>query len=403
MTYNVFDNRLQLPEALADGFGRLRISEPAPTFYSQFQYDKAPELWAEKVVGSGSISHVPLEAAVRLQVGTASGDRAVRQTKQYFRYYPSRTQLVYCQGILGAPKPGVQVNVGPHDDANGIFLRQDGSQGLCIVVRSSVSGSVAEAAIPQAQWNLDRLDGSGGAGNPSRITLDPSKINIYIIDFHWIGRVRVGIYTDGRWLYCHQVLNVNRFTVPYVATPHLPVRWEIKNTAPTASSSAIRQHVSVVMSEGGTKEGGFLRSAGMTTARAVGSAGYTPLISFRLKTAMIRASFNPLRYSVLNTSANYARIAMFYGPTLTNPTWTSASEAIEIDVSASAMSGGISALEDYTDTKAAGAVLSNTGENLFAIAADIDGTADVFTIAGQAVGGAANASLLASMTWREIR
>jgi hypothetical protein len=46
-----------------------------------------------------------------------------------------------------------------------------------VVRRSSTSGGVVDDAINQADWNLDKLDGTGASG----VTLDVTKVFIFVV------------------------------------------------------------------------------------------------------------------------------------------------------------------------------------------------------------------------------
>ena len=98
-------------------------------------------------------------------------------------------------------------------------------------------------------WNYDKVDGSGASG----MVLDPTKCQIFEIDFQWlgVGRVRFSVFNEDEIVVLHEDFHANVEAVPYMKTPTLPVRYEIRNTAESASSSSIKEICSSVMSEGG--------------------------------------------------------------------------------------------------------------------------------------------------------
>lgn len=109
-----------------DAFGRFKVANPVTLFDSQLQYDTQPRLWVEKLVGGGAVTHRPDESSADLTVGTASGDRVVRQTREYQRYQPGKAQSILCSGVLGAAQAGTTKLVGYGDDNNGVFFGIDG-------------------------------------------------------------------------------------------------------------------------------------------------------------------------------------------------------------------------------------------------------------------------------------
>ena len=176
---------------VGDAFNRARSSELVTLFDSQMQYDEQPLLWAEKTAGSGASTHVPNEATVDLDVTTASGDSVIRQTYEYFRYQPGKSQLIMATGVFGAAVANCTKLIGYGDASNGVFVGQDGG-GMFALLRSNITGTPSDARkVYQADWNLDPMDGTG----PSGATLDPTKSQIVLIDMEWlgVGTVMVGL------------------------------------------------------------------------------------------------------------------------------------------------------------------------------------------------------------------
>ena len=286
-----------------DAFGRLRTSNPTALFESQLQYNEAPLFWETALTGGGTATHLPNESAVRLRVTTASGDKVVRQTKQYFRYQSGKSQLVELTGVMGALKTNVRQRIGYFDTNNGLFFEQDGTN-LKVVRRTYTSGTPVDNAVNQSSWNIDTLGGNG----PSGYTLDTSKAHILVIDLQWlgVGRVRFGFVIDGMLIYCHEILNANNLSTVYMTTANLPVRYEIENTDTTASETDLIQICSSVQSEGGYEDNlGILHSAsnGITT---VAVTTRVPILTVRPKTTFNsitnRGVVLPLSYGLYATT-----------------------------------------------------------------------------------------------------
>jgi hypothetical protein len=96
--------------------------------------------------------------------------------------------------------------------------------------------------VPQNEFNLDRLDGTG----PSGYILDPTKMQMVYIDYTWYGSgfIRFGMrMTNGDIMYCHRMPNNNINTQSYMRSGNLPARYEVHNYAPrtrlVAGSSTI--------------------------------------------------------------------------------------------------------------------------------------------------------------------
>ncbi len=384
--------------SLLDAFGRQRVSAPFDVFEVQHQYNTQPLVWTDSTSGNGAITHLPNESSVELSTGgTASGDKAMRTSKQYFRYKPGKSQLVLMTGVMGVLKSDVRQRIGLYDDNNGLFFEQDGTN-LKAVVRSSTSGSPVDTAVNQSSWNLDTLDGTG----PSGITLDMSKTQILVFDFQWlgVGRVRFGFVIDGNLIYCHQSNHANVLTSVYMTTANLPLRYDIENTDTAASSTDLIQICSAVISEGGQETRGLPFAIG-NGATTISVTTRRALLSIRLKSTFNSIANNglvvPRDFEVFSQDVD-AYYEVVHGGTLGgSPSYTSvdANSIVEYDVAGTTVTGGRTVQSGYITTgdKAAGGMaglLSKLPLN----------NTDILTIAVTSLSGATDCG--ASITWTEV-
>lgn len=82
--------------------------------------------------------------------------------------------------------------------------------------------------VPQSQWNLDRMDGTG----PTGYNIDISKMQMAYIDYTWYGagHIRFGFRgVNGSIVYCHKMPNNNVNTAAYMRSGNLPGRFEVEN------------------------------------------------------------------------------------------------------------------------------------------------------------------------------
>lgn len=397
MSY-LFNNNTVLDGASTDAFGRLRVSDAYTLFDSQLQNDKAPALWAESVVGTGASStHLPNEAAVRMRVGTAVGEKVIRQSRIFTRYQPGKSHLVLMTGIMGTPKAGVRQRIGYFDDTNGLFFEcKNGT--LSIVKRTSTSGSPVDIGVSQSNWNIDKLDGNG----KSRIALDITKTLIFIIDFQWlgVGRVRMGFVINGDIIYCHEFLHANAMTEVYISHANLPCRYEIENIAASASYTDMKQICANVSSEGGFDPRGYLRHDGLTTPKNIGTT-MIPIFSVRPKALYKGTWFEPTNYQFINTSNSFVYYQVLLSPTLTGANWRDAQSTnfSEVDSSATTFTGGVVLFGGYLNSK--DNYISDLTNNIPVIGTNLDGSRDHITVAMQSISGSAN--VLCSINWKEVR
>lgn len=326
---------VSLPDGYFDAFGRLRVSNPVSLFDYAAQYTTGSTFWDTALVGTGSETHVPAQSSVRLGV-TAASDSAVRQTRQYIRYQPGRSQLVLMTGVLGARVSGVTRRIGYFDADNGIFLEQTGTD-IYLVRRSKATGSVVEERVSRTDWNIEK------------IIFNEEKSIILVADLEWLGmgRIRMGLNIDGKTMYCHEFLNAGNLSTVWATTANLPLRYEISTTATLDAEATLLCTCATVISEGGFEESRGEPFAVKTNTAGVAVTTAVPLISIRPK-----ATFNSIvnRSFILPTGIDTmarnksAVFCVFYGATLTNASWTdvnTAVSAVEYDVSATAFTGGV--------------------------------------------------------------
>lgn len=382
-----------------DAFDRLRVSDPTGLFESTQTYDSQPLLWNTDLTGGAVATHLPNRSSTVFQVAS-SGDSVIRQSKDYLRYQPGKSQLILCTFAFGAGDPNVRKRVGYFEAQNGIFLEEiDGA--LWIVRRSYTSGAVVDDRVAQADWNIDTFP-----------DLDPEKAQILLIDLEWlgVGRVRVGFVIDGIIRYAHEFLNANNLTTVYMSTAQLPVRYESVATGAPSIANTMEQICCSVISEGGQDESvGFPFAAIRPTLVAIGGAR-VPIITIRPK-----LTFNSItnRVQVVqrqietlfsgNNGLGYVEV--IYNGTLTGASFNSvsASSVMEFDVAASAIAGGEVVRAFYAaSTQQSKQVAETAILGRLPIALDTAGTtADRLTItatliSGTLVGGGA-------FNWQEYR
>jgi hypothetical protein len=327
-----------------DAFGRLRTSNPLTLFDSSHRYSDN-NLWEEETASGGSSTFNANEGLVDLDVTTTSGSKIYRETLKVFSYQPGKSLLILNTFVFNEAKENLRQRVGYFGSQNGIYIELNDST-LSFVERSSVTGYATETRVFQANWNIDRLDGSGQSG----ITLDITKAQIMWMDVEWLGlgTVRLGFVIDGKFIHCHSFHHANIITSTYITTASLPLRYEIENTGATASNSKLKQVCSTVISEGGYELRGAQQAAtipiGTPTDLTVAGT-YYPLISLRLKASPDRLDAIVILTAVSilgftnNAIYNWQGVS---GGTTTGGTWVSASanSSVEYNVTGTAFTQG---------------------------------------------------------------
>jgi len=325
-----------------DAFGRLRVSNPLTLFDSSHRYADN-NLWVNSITGTAAATFSADEGLINMTVGSASGDQIIRETIKVFAYQPGKSLLVMSTFVFGTAKANLRQRVGYYGAANGIYFERDGTTNY-MVERSSVTGSVVNTRIAQADWNQDPLNGTG----PSGLTLDSSKAQILYMDVEWLGlgTVRTGFIINGEFIPVHNFDHANLVTTTYITTASLPLRYEMTNTAATSGASTLKQVCSTVISEGGYELRGAQLSAGntITSPTTLTTAGTLyPIVSIRLKTARLDAIAILTAISILGVTnnANYKWSVIASGTT-TGGTWVSAgtNSGVEYNITGTAFTTG---------------------------------------------------------------
>ena len=373
-----------------DAFGRLRVSQPYTLFDSQNRYGIDSQ-FSTSTAGSGAATHLSNESSVSMAVSTTSGDEVVRQTFRVFPYQPGKSLLLLATFKMDTAKTNLRQRVGYFETANGVFLEQ-GANGITFVLRTSTSGSASDARyVAKADWNGDKLDGTGTSG----LTLDLTKTQILFMDFEWlgVGSVRCGFVINGQFIVAHTFHNANLQTAVYMTTAILPVRYEITNTGTVASSSAMKQICSSVMSEGGYEAVSQEHAARMVSATTSTflTTTFKPLVSIRLPSTALGAVVLPYNLNFLPTTSDNYELALFKNTTLTTPTWTAVSSTsnVEQDLASTSMTGGTICYSEFTTGKS-GRVPLATGSGYnwdLQLGVSLATVSDIYTLAARTISG----------------
>ena len=215
-----------------DSFGFLNAQGSSLLTEIQFQYGLDIDHYSQVVSGSGSVSRNPVLPACVLSCGTSSGDIA-RFIQDRYNHMDQAHPVEYATAIYfgDAGKENVVRRWGYYDDTQGAWFELDGTT-LNIVVKIAHLGGY-EYRIPQAAWNGDRCDGSGGAKNLSKYNIDITKTNIYSIQFqNAVGYIFFRLITDTGIVLCHVFPQINYFTGTSTGSRvmKLPMRWEQYNS-----------------------------------------------------------------------------------------------------------------------------------------------------------------------------
>lgn len=353
-----------------DQNGRLKTNVSSMVFEANFAYSPQAHLFGNVLTSGGTVEHAPFVCGMNLKVTSTAGSIAQRLSYRHFSQLCGR--VVTFSGSFRFPvaKTGIVSRFGMYDDGDGVFFEQNGAD-LFICLRSSTSGTVVETRIPQSEWNVDKLDGTG----PSRIIFTKDAIQSLNIRFSntGIGNVQIAFLINGERIVAHMFSQTNVGTVPLLRPISLPIQARIANIggiAGSASTLFVGNCVILVDGPYNIRENArsFCCDTGLT-AVPLAQGAWTPVASFRLAALKngVKYRGNYLLDNVdilLIGTGNVMWRALINGTLSGTPSWAvppeSVGSVLERDMSATGVTGGSCILSGYVGT---GGSTSNTKSN----------------------------------------
>lgn len=139
--------------------------------------------------------------------------------------------------------------------------------------------------IPQDDWNLDKLNGTGGVDNPSGVTLDPTKLNVFQIRYKWLGAGAVSFSIEnpltGDVLEFHRILWSNQNTQTSVLTPSFKIGYVAYNLDGGADTAVTVKGASMMMAVEGMAQVNHLPRSRSVSKSSLAANQIHTLMSFR--------------------------------------------------------------------------------------------------------------------------
>jgi hypothetical protein len=374
-------------------------------------YDKDYLRVAEMLVGAATTAHDEGQNAVEMSI-TDNTARAVRQSKSYATIINNKVMYAVVGATLISDKAARNVvsRVGCFDDdnditfasalksGNGIFFQYSSVDGLSLVLRSNITGAQVDTVVPQSQWDVDTLDGTG----PTATVLDPAVENTFI--FEWSALkgnvIRAGFMQDGYPVFCHKFMNVR------MGCASIPLRWELGRLDPTSTDSdaaSMTQAAASVMIQGNSDGPVITRSVTNNLIKPVTlSNSPQPIISLRLRPDTNRAKLVPRRIRLLNLDPGVAKWSLVINPSvLTGFTFTNIGNGSygQFSESETTVSGGVVLASGFF-SDANGQQVIDLSDKSLQLCSDISGHPDVLTVVVHYLRGVVAVS--AAVEWGEM-
>lgn len=397
-----------------DAFQAFRTSSKKITIDLLSNFDK-PSLYSTKAIGTGTTNTFNSSQSVYdLTVGTGSGCIAIRQSKAFGAYVAGESAGFFMTFNIPAIQSGLVSKIGwfdstdtsTYDDYEGLSFERNGSNHyFCVESRST---SFTDQRIERANWNKDKLDGTG----PSAVDLgDFENYNmIFGVDFQYlgVGRVRFGfeVRTDSTnygFIVCHDIEfnNSTSFVGPYLLNVFKPIRWEHRTTSAISTASTLKKICGAFYTEGDVKKAVSFRTLPQAITNNDVDKTFEPIVAIRVKSAFYGGTFNVDKiFGLITTSTDFAEGIALSGASITATGWTDVSSGsiLEYTTNVSSYSGGVPVFSG---------LLSSGFQSSFAPTNanerpgwDVDGNADILLFVAR--GFQANTDLSIQAIWEEV-
>ncbi len=311
-----------------------------------FAYSIPTDLVSTTVTGSGSVTYSGSDNMALLRTGTANG-AAVAKLVSLRNFIPIPFSEVYLYLIAGfdtSATSGTNQWVGMFDDADGFAVGCSEAEFSILYRRSEV-----DAVIRSTEFNVDKLDGSG----PSRVMLDPSKINLFRISYGWMGSTQIVfevLAPEGSWYPFHVLSKLNYTINAVLSKPILPVSATV--TRVSGKNDVTMRLVALGMGSIGKRQASAERNySSVRNDFSVAINQTKPVLTVRNK-PMVSGKTNRMEVQIsmvsLSSDVN-ARFWLTKNPTLTNSRFSDvdSNSCMEVDMSATAVNGGTQLLSFF--------------------------------------------------------
>jgi len=234
-------------------FGDLRTAELSPVFQTSFEYTvDNTEIGTSDNAVSGTTTQADAMCVVST-VGSTSGSHAQWRSAHNEKYRAGLGGLFRGTAMFSAGVSGTEQAIGLMDEdgvsashKNGYAIGYNGTEfGFFNWSNDSLNFTA------MTTWD-DPLDGTGESG----MTLDPTMLNVYFIEFQYLGAGAIKIWVEsdltGKMFAAHTIQYANSFTVPSCYNPNFHINLHIQNGQTTENITAKTASVAYFV-EGKTK------------------------------------------------------------------------------------------------------------------------------------------------------
>jgi hypothetical protein len=362
-------------------------------------------------------SHDTDTRGVVISTTSGAGSKITRRTN-WTHYYQLGASVVMrtAVAIPDWDKTLVNRRWGLFDDDNGMgFAAKNGVLG--IFTRTNSSGATIETFVPQAEWNIDVLNGTDDVDNISSLLIDPAQLVDYWIEYRWHGTLsaRFGVYIESKKVAVHEFewVTTDLSDLPYAS---FPLSYEVENTGAVLTPTEMIIYSGSVESSQPITTWTIPNTASNELKTISYASGFTPLLSIRAAELYhgIRndtwAGITQCDIASLTTDFaddSWVIVKAVYDPVLTGASWASAGSESSVEFDVTATAADISSSEVIATWMVKGAHVhkfpSPTIYDADGVGLNADGTPSTISIVARPLVSATSSSVAAILSWEELR
>jgi hypothetical protein len=213
-------------------FGEVQVAEMTPVIQVTYPYNINTQLVNTTTENGATITQV--DSMVSLATSTSSSSIGILNTINVAKYRAGQGVVARFTALFtsGATTSDSRQVIGIGDDNDGYFFGYSGdTYGIHHRINSGTT------FISQSEWNVDTMDGGSDGSNPSGMLLDPTKGNVFQIQYQWLGFGAVNFFIEsdytGKYVPVHQIKYANNEVIPSSYNPTFPIRAEVNNGTST--------------------------------------------------------------------------------------------------------------------------------------------------------------------------
>jgi len=235
ITYTQGIDESQMSDLIpTSAFGDLRTVSLSPQLQISFEYTVInTEIGTVETANSGTVTQA--DAMCVVSTGTTTASTAEWESKRHAKYRAGLGGAFRGTGLFTLGVAGTEQMIGLADTdgssashKNGFGIGYDGATFGFMRWQNDVLTTVA-----QADWD-DPMDGSGDSG----MILDPTKLNVYFIQFQYLGAGAIVLWIEndstGTMVKAHTILYTNKNTVPSIYNPNFHIMVHALNRGTTS-------------------------------------------------------------------------------------------------------------------------------------------------------------------------